>query len=145
MTLTSPAFGEGGTLPDVYSCRGTNESPPLAWTNVPLDAVELGIVVTDADANGYVHWAVAGLDPALIGIAQNRLPEGAIVAKNSDGSLGWLGPCPPGEFVHRYSFTLYALSQASGLADGAEALQAVATIAGLGEARATLTALYPAP
>jgi hypothetical protein len=32
--LTSPAFTEGGTIPDEFTCVGDDVSPPLAWSGV---------------------------------------------------------------------------------------------------------------
>src|SRR5205085_5460017 len=32
LALTSTALTEGGVVPTMYSCNGTNVSPPLAWT-----------------------------------------------------------------------------------------------------------------
>src|SRR3990172_433498 len=34
-SLTSPAFKNGGSYPNVFSCIGANETPPLAWTAPP--------------------------------------------------------------------------------------------------------------
>jgi Raf kinase inhibitor-like YbhB/YbcL family protein len=34
-TLTSSAFGNNGTIPVDYTCKGAGKSPALAWTNVP--------------------------------------------------------------------------------------------------------------
>jgi len=64
LVLTSPAFEDGGTVPQRYTCTGRNESPPLQWSGVPDDAGSLALVVTDPDAPGgtYVHWIVFNLD-----------------------------------------------------------------------------------
>jgi Raf kinase inhibitor-like YbhB/YbcL family protein len=142
MTLTSPAFADGGTIPDLYTCKGANVSPPLQWTGVPAGAAELAITVTDDDADGFVHWVLAGLAPDLTGIGEGAVPEGAVESVNGAHGEGWTGPCPPAGPAHHYVFTLYALSRASGLSPGASALQAIATVAGLQESAAHLDATY---
>ena len=35
LTLTSPAFAEGGEIPPRYTCEGEDVSPPLAWSAPP--------------------------------------------------------------------------------------------------------------
>lgn len=117
--LRSPAFGNGGRLPDRFTADGEGVSPPLFWTGVPPETRLLALLVEDADAptpNPLVHAIVWGL-PGEDG----QLAEGAIVA-DGDGSAtgdvgtnsylreGWLPPDPPtGHGEHRYAFQLFAL------------------------------------
>lgn len=58
MTITSPAFAEGGTIPQKYTCNGASVTPPLDFANVPQTAHSLALEVTDPDApNGtFTHW-----------------------------------------------------------------------------------------
>jgi hypothetical protein len=69
MELHSPAFADGARIPDRHSRDGGNVPPPLRWTGVPQGTAELALEVTDPDApsGSFVHWIVAGLDPALDG------------------------------------------------------------------------------
>jgi Raf kinase inhibitor-like YbhB/YbcL family protein len=120
LVVSSPAFGEGETIPSVFTCRGDGTSPPLAWQGVPEGAAELAIVVDDPDAPGgtYVHWIVTGLAPTTVAVDAGKLPDGAHQASNSAGKAAYTPPCPPkGE--HRYRFTVYALSSTVTFADGA--------------------------
>ena len=93
-------------------------SPPLQIAGVPAGTVELLLVVTDPAANGYVHWAVAGIDPVTSFWAEGSVPNGAVQGRNGAGSVGWTPICPPAGETHTYDFALYALSQRSGLTDG---------------------------
>jgi len=130
LAVTSPAFGGGEPIPVEYTCDGSEELPPLAIEGAPADAAELAVVVRDPDADGFVHWVVAGLPadtteiasgPAMPeGTGDPALPEGAVEANNGFGEPGWAGPCPP-EGNHTYELTVYALAESSGLAAGAEA------------------------
>jgi Raf kinase inhibitor-like YbhB/YbcL family protein len=120
--LTSPAFGENDTIPTEFTCDGEEVSPPLEWSDVPSDAKELALLVTDPDAPGgdFVHWTVYGIDPALRATTVDAVPERGKEGENGTGKAGYAGPCPPeGDDSHRYVFALYALEESSGLAAGA--------------------------
>ena len=114
LRLSSSAVADGGELPARYTCMGDDVSPPLLWTSVPAGTVELALVVRDVDAEGFVHWVVAGLAPDLGGLAEGTVPAGAVQAANDFGRPGWAGPCPPSG-THHYEVRVYALSQASGV------------------------------
>jgi Raf kinase inhibitor-like YbhB/YbcL family protein len=114
LRLTSPVIVESGEIPDTYTCWGRELSPPLQWGPVPADTVELALVVRDVDAGGFVHWVVAGIEPATGGVAEGRPPAGAVEARNDFGRDGWAGPCPP-DGVHNYEFRVYALAEPSGV------------------------------
>jgi Raf kinase inhibitor-like YbhB/YbcL family protein len=92
------------------------------------------LVIRDPDAptGNFVHWAAAGIPPNEI-----EVPESAIEGRNSFGSLGYRGPCPPrGGKPHHYVITLDALGSPSGLKTGFSADQlrtaalAIATLTG---------------
>jgi len=124
VNLTSPAFAEGDTIPDLYTCDGDDVSPPLEWSDVPPDAAQLAVVVEDPDAPGgtFVHWVLWGLDAGLPGLAQGQVPAGAREGRNDFGRIGWGGPCPPrGSEPHHYVFTLLALSEPLAVEAGASA------------------------
>jgi len=140
--LTSTAFAPGEPIPVTYTCDGSNLSPPLAWGGVPEGTVELALTVVDPDANGFVHWVMAGIDPSVQAIAEGAVPDGAVQATNDAGRPGWTGPCPPRGAPHHYVFTLYALAAPSGLRDGVRGRDALGTITGLHAPSATLTGTY---
>lgn len=109
MTLRSSAFEDGGAIPGRYTCDGEDVSPPLAWDGVPQGTQELALIVTDPDARGFVHWALAGIPADAGELAEGKGDEIGTPGPNGFGRTGWGGPCPPsGE--HRYEFRLYALS-----------------------------------
>lgn len=111
MTLTSPAFAEGDTVPVRFTCDGEDVSPPLEWSGVPAEASELTLTLSDPDAPGgtFVHWAVSGIDPASTGVAEGGVPAAGTEQPNGFGGTGYGGPCPPeGDSPHRYVFTIAA-------------------------------------
>ena len=84
--VTSTSRGSDGAIGRRYTCREGNVSPAVEWRGVPRSAKELFVVVdTLQRGSPIVNWAVAGLDPALDGIAAGELPAGAILGRNSFG------------------------------------------------------------
>ena len=123
LRLTSPAFGNGQPIPPEYTCVGDDVSPPLAWSGAPAGTAELALVVRDPDADGFIHWVIAGLPPDGTGLARGDPPPQAVQGLNDFGREGWSGPCPPSG-THNYDFRLYALAEPSGLAAGAAGAEA---------------------
>ncbi|UGQ46155.1 YbhB/YbcL family Raf kinase inhibitor-like protein [Massilia endophytica] len=119
LTLTSTAFRDGEDMPSVFTCDGTDVSPPLAWSGVPTGAKSLALIIEDPDAPDpaapqriWVHWVLYGIPPDAIGIPQGaghgNLPPGAREGRNDWNKAAYGGPCPPiGR--HRYFHKLYAL------------------------------------
>jgi Raf kinase inhibitor-like YbhB/YbcL family protein len=109
-TLLSPSIQDGGGVPVDLTCFGGGTSPDLSWTGTPEGATSLALVMTDPDAQGFVHWIVTGIDPSIVGFGLDGLPEGVTQGPNSAGGTGWTPPCPPkGSGTHHYVFQLYAL------------------------------------
>ena len=142
LTLTSSAFTEGGTIPSVHTCDGSDVSPPLAWTGAPEGTAGFALIIDDPDARGWVHWLVADL-PA----SQSELGEGAsgsvdgVEGRTDFGRTGYGGPCPPSG-THRYAFEMFALSEPLGLSSGFAADELRAAMDGKVLASAKLSARY---
>ena len=116
---------DGGPLPPDSTCKGKGLSPDLKWTNIPANATELVLTVTDADASGFVHWILAGIDPGTPGLSQGKIPRGTVQTLNSSPTLGWFAPCPP-QGSHRYIFSLFVLTTPSGILAGMDPADAIA-------------------
>jgi Raf kinase inhibitor-like YbhB/YbcL family protein len=143
--LLSSAFADRGPIPSTYaSCTGDNVSPPLEWTGIPSNVVEIALTVTDpsAENGGFIHWVVTGLPASLLGLAEGSVPEGAVEARNDTTEFGWYGPCPPAGQTHDYVFTLYALTERTNLEPGVSGRDAIARIAEIPGYAATLTGIY---
>jgi Raf kinase inhibitor-like YbhB/YbcL family protein len=118
MVLSSSAFENNGTIPSVYTCDGSNVSPPLAITNVPTNTQSLALIVEDPDARRetVTHWIVWNIPPQKSQFDKGEkigFPQGITVF----GTTGYGGPCPPSG-THRYFFKLYALDTMLDLGDG---------------------------
>lgn len=139
LTLSSPAFEEGATIPDVFTfnlggqCNGANQSPPLVFSQVPQGTRSLALTMVDPDGGNWLHWKVWNLGGSVTALAPNASASQALEQGRSDfGAQGYGGPCPPTP-NHRYVFTLYALNKTFSTEPNAAQLQAAAL------ATATLT------
>jgi Raf kinase inhibitor-like YbhB/YbcL family protein len=127
MTLSSPAFRNGGRIPaqytlNLFGCTGTNRSPALRWSGAPAGTKSFALTLFDLDEHGtpsgWWHWVVYDIAPTVTGFAADAgaaggrgLPHGAFLGRVDTGHVSYDGPCPDrGTGVHRYLFTLYALS-----------------------------------
>ncbi len=127
LSITSPAFGQGGRIPSKYTCDGERTlSPALAFSGVPEGTKTLALIMDDPDVPKAVrpegvfdHWALFNIPPTAAGI-----PEGGslgVAGANGAGNNAYTGPCPPPQYEpseHRYIFTLYALDAKLPLAAG---------------------------
>ena len=111
-TLESSAFNNSFNLPEYSAYTQQNISPPLRWKSAPSTAKSFALIMTDRDSGGRVHWALFNIPPTVseIPIGGFSSESGAIYAQNAWGESAYHGPDPkPGDPIHRYDFTLYAL------------------------------------
>lgn len=125
LTVTSPAFEDGGAIPERNSAYGENLSPALAWAGAPEGTLSFVLIVHDRDVpvpGGFVHWVLYNLPGTTEG-----LPEGVPISGTLDAppglagahqgpsvmrSAGYYGPRPQsGDGPHHYVFTVYALNR----------------------------------
>lgn len=122
--ISSPVFADGGDIPIRYSCDGADLLPPLAFSNIPPEAMTLAVVINDPDAPGgtWIHWVqfnIEVVDEVAEGASSMaEVGDVGTAGVNSFGILGYGGPCPPSG-THRYFFKLFALDVELGLAEGA--------------------------
>ncbi|WP_375055157.1 YbhB/YbcL family Raf kinase inhibitor-like protein [Zobellella sp. DQSA1] len=132
-TLTSTDIAPGELMASAqefqgFGCAGGNLSPQLSWSGAPQGTRAFAILAYDPDAptgSGWWHWQLVNIPvevrslPAGAGDPGQQLaPAGSLQIANDYGSPGFGGACPPqGHGVHRYQFTLHALSQTLDLPD----------------------------
>jgi Raf kinase inhibitor-like YbhB/YbcL family protein len=114
LTLSSPAFTAGGSIPEKYTCDGANVSPPLSWSGLPPGTKSLALIVDDPDApdpaaprQTWVHWVVYDIPPEVAGLPEGG-GAGARTGTNDWKEARYGGACPP-VGRHRYFHKLYAL------------------------------------
>jgi hypothetical protein len=119
LSVTSPAFTQGGEIPVEHTCEGADRSPSLTFSGVPAGTQSLVLIVDDPDApdprapkRTWVHWILYNLPAQTAGLSEgvqrDDLPPGTREGLNDWNRTGYGGPCPPiGR--HRYFHKLYAL------------------------------------
>ena len=122
LTLTTPAFPDGGEIPTKYTQSVANPvSPKLVWSNVPANTVSFVLIMHDPDtapqrkSADILHWMAFNLPGTARELpegvpADARLADGTVQAKNFRGAVGYLGPGAPAVGPHHhYTFELFAL------------------------------------
>ena len=147
-SISSGAFGEGGTIPVEYTCDGSDISPPLVFSGIPDGVKSIALIMDDPDAPGgtWVHWVIynipAGTQQLAEGIPGERtLNDGSRQGMMDFGSIGYGGPCPPSG-THRYFFKVYALDTVLDLQSGASKAQLENAMQGHVLAKAELMGKY---
>lgn len=119
LTFSSPAFGNDGNIPELYTCTGRDISPPLTWGELPAGTRSLVLIVDDPDAPDpaapkmtWVHWVLFNIPASATGlpegVSSQDLPAGTSQGLNDWKRTRYGGPCPP-VGRHRYFHKLYAL------------------------------------
>jgi Raf kinase inhibitor-like YbhB/YbcL family protein len=122
MTLTTPAYEDGGIIPPKYTQAATNfVSIPLKWTYVPDGVVSFVLMFHDPDAainkttEDVLHWMAFNIPGTARELPEGvptdpKLADGTIQIKNRRGAVGFLGPGmgAAGPY-HHYTFELFAL------------------------------------
>ena len=125
-TLSSPAFEDGGIIPDKY-VEDNIVSPPLKWENAPDGTECFFLVMTDQDipgqyrenlGRGFVHWIArvpGSVSARGEGASSGNMPAGSKEFKSDYVTFSmpgygkhYGGPWPP-DGSHRYTFILFAL------------------------------------
>jgi hypothetical protein len=146
MRLSSPAFEDGGPIPDRYGYTASNVNPPLTVEGVPEAAVSLALIVDDPDAmepagKVWDHWVVWNVPPDVEEIPEGWSVAGATEGRNDYGESGYGGPNPP-DREHTYRFRLYALDEPLSLSASATKADLRAAMEGHVLAEAELTGTY---
>ena len=50
LVLTSTAFSPNGSIPKLYTCEGSDISPPLAWSGVAAGPKSRGLIHEDTES-----------------------------------------------------------------------------------------------
>jgi Raf kinase inhibitor-like YbhB/YbcL family protein len=119
MTLATPAWPDGGTIPAKYTQAGDQVSPPLTWSNVPDGVMAFVLVAHDLDAatgNGtddILHWMLWNIPGTARSLSEgapqgSQLPDGT--RQISVSGPYYRGPGAPAQGTpHHYVFELFAL------------------------------------
>jgi Raf kinase inhibitor-like YbhB/YbcL family protein len=119
MTLTTPAWADGGAIPPKYTQAGEQVSPPFSWTDVPENTASFVLIARDLDAvagtgtEDVLHWMLWNIPGTTRSLAEaipqgSQLPDGT--RQISVSGPYYRGPGAPRTGpAHHYTFELYAL------------------------------------
>ncbi|MCJ2090716.1 YbhB/YbcL family Raf kinase inhibitor-like protein [Methylobacterium sp. E-005] len=151
LTLSSPAFADGATMPARFTADGEGVSPPLAWSGLPPETASVVLLVEDAGSptpHPLVHLIVWNLTADRTGLVEGAVSRPASDAdvplgQNSFLQTAWLPPDPPnGHGQHAYLFQIYALRQTLDLAENPGRGALLSAMHGLVAAKGLLVGLY---
>ncbi len=127
LTLASPAFEAGASIPSKFTCDGEHINPSLSISGVPEGARSLALIMDDPDVpkalrpdGVFDHWVLFNIPPDTKEIPESG--SAGVVGANGAGKNAYAGPCPPTQYEpseHRYFFKLYALDATLSLQEGA--------------------------
>lgn len=144
LSIESPAFSANTLIPSLYTCTGSDLSPPLIWQDDSPATQSYALIVDDPDAPGgtWDHWILFNIPSSIKYLEEGtEVPSGAISGRNSWGQTGYRGPCPP-RGTHRYRFKLYVLDTQLNLTDLATKKEVMQAMSGHIVASSELIGLY---
>lgn len=157
-TLTSNDISDGERMSKAqefvgFGCTGENLSPHLTWSNPPSGTAAFALLAYDPDAptgSGWWHWQIVNIPSDIRelvtgagDINASLAPDGSQQIENDYGFKGFGGACPPpGHGIHRYQFTLHALSSVLELPDNASGAMTGYMVQANSIASVSLEALY---
>ena len=145
MTLRSPAFSSQGLIPISYSCAGANISPPLSWHGVaPSGTHSWAVVMADLDVEPtpWVQWSVTGIAVQTRTMVAGQAPQGSVTNRASNGTVGFVGACPPQGKTHHYQFTVFAMSKPVTFSASVKVPESLQAIKGASVGSVTLTGRF---
>jgi Raf kinase inhibitor-like YbhB/YbcL family protein len=141
MVLSTPAFPDGGVVPNRYTQVQQAErgvSPALNWTNAPAATQSFVLHMHDPEVarnrttDDQVHWLVWNIPGTATGLPEG-VPEGAQLPDGSrqisaSGNV-YRGPGAPANGpMHHYTFEIYALDTKLDMPAGADAWETRAAL-----------------
>jgi para-nitrobenzyl esterase len=117
LTVSSPAFANGGDIPFENTRYRDNRFPGLAWSTGPHGTLSYAIIMQDPDSSFggaiILHWTAFNI-PAVVtrlDAGMTRPPEGASNGPNIRGpNQPYMGPHTPAGPKHHYHFQIFALN-----------------------------------
>jgi phosphatidylethanolamine-binding protein (PEBP) family uncharacterized protein len=119
LTLSSPDFKNGGTLPKDFTCDGKGISPSFSWSNVPVNAQSLVLIMDtepgpirpgEVDAGKHFYLTIFNIPKTVTSIASGATNIGTLGQNFQGKAPGYTPPCSQGPGAKKYSVHLYALS-----------------------------------
>jgi phosphatidylethanolamine-binding protein (PEBP) family uncharacterized protein len=113
LAVSIPVVGANHLLPKRYTCDGADISPAVRWGRLPPGTVEVAVFVIDVSLNDgryFFDWALTGLKPGQHEVSVGKLPAGALVGRNSFGSVNYSMCVPKGHYEENAIVNVFALA-----------------------------------
>ena len=111
--LHSPVVDEGATLPRRFTCDGTANTLPLAWSDEPPGTKSFAIIMHTVAPDGIRwYWLVWDIPATVHELQENMTGIGTLGSNSIDDHGGYAPPCSRGPGAKTYTYTLYALASA---------------------------------
>jgi para-nitrobenzyl esterase len=119
LSVTTPAFNNGGDIPFENTQYKGNVFPGLSWTAGPAGTKSYVIIMQDTDgqmrnSNGLpiLHWTMGNIPSTMtkLDAGMTTAPEGTTFGPNARGAnQPYMGPRTPAGPKHRYHIQVFAL------------------------------------
>jgi para-nitrobenzyl esterase len=118
LSVSTPAFANGGDIPFENTQYKGNVFPGLAWTPGPAGTKSYAIIMQDTDGNmrnsglPILHWTMANIPASMskLDAGMTTAPDGASFGPNARGTnQPYMGPRTPPGPKHRYHIQVFAL------------------------------------
>lgn len=145
--ISSPAFTDGGTLPQEFTGDGESAAPPLAWANAPAGTQSFAVTMHHIPGPGdrKVYWVLYNIPAEVHSLAKNARDVGTLGINTVNGRQEYAPPHSKGPGPKKYTLTVYALSAAPTLAVPAGAVSMEILLSAIKDttlASAALTVTY---
>ena len=148
-SLNSPAFGAGAMIPQKYSRKGEDISPPLEWGEPPEGTKSFALIIYSdplMDGRGnWVHWILYNIPPETRSLPEafpagedGIMPDGSQHFKNSWVEREYGGFNPQHNLTFKYYFYLYALDTTLDLDAVEKQMEEEGTLPWIGSSKAVL-------
>jgi para-nitrobenzyl esterase len=121
LTVTSPAFKNGGDIPFENTQYRGNVFPGLMWTKGPAGTKSYAVIMQDTDGvrNGQpiFHWSLYNIPATVtkLDAGMTEPPAGSVYGPNIRGKAQpYMGPRTPAGPKHRYHLQVFALDTTLG-------------------------------
>jgi len=116
LTVSSPAFKDGGDIPFENTQYRGNVFPGLKWSKGPKGTQSYVVIMQDADAvvkgDAILHWTLYDVAATLtqLDAGMTDPPTGSTYGPNIRGPMhAYMGPRTPAGPKHRYHLQVFAL------------------------------------
>jgi para-nitrobenzyl esterase len=117
LTVTTPAFKDGGDIPFENTQYKGNVFPGLWWSAGPAGTMSYAIIMQDTDGRSrdglpFLHWTMGNVPASItkLDAAMTAPPQGSAYGQNYRGAnQPYLGPRTPAGPKHRYHIQVFAL------------------------------------